>query len=66
MTPEQRERRRIARAVARAYRATGFEVEVDHVVPLRSPIVSGLHVEHNLNIVPSAVNRIKNNKHDVA
>ena len=41
---------------------TGIQWEVDHIVPLASPIVCGLHVEHNLRIVPWTVNRSKSNK----
>jgi hypothetical protein len=40
----------------------GVEYEVDHIVPLQSKIVCGLHVEHNLRIVPMNENRRKLNK----
>ncbi|WP_331540772.1 hypothetical protein [Phenylobacterium sp.] len=36
--------------------------DVDHVLPLRSDWVSGLHVAENLAIVPMSVNRSKGNR----
>lgn len=43
--------------------ATGFEWHVDHLVPLKSALVCGLHVEHNLQIIPGAENISKKNRH---
>jgi hypothetical protein len=41
---------------------TGIKWEVDHIIPLRHPLVCGLHVEHNLRVIPMAQNRRKGNK----
>lgn len=40
----------------------GIKHEVDHIVPLRSPLVCGLHVEHNLQVIPRSVNIEKGNR----
>ena len=41
---------------------TGIKHHVDHIVPLISPLVCGLHVEHNLRVVPADFNWSKNNR----
>lgn len=43
-------------------RVTGMEWEVDHIVPLRSKLVSGLHVEYNLQVIPAVMNKQKGNR----
>ena len=40
---------------------TGYRWEVDHIVPLQSSQVCGLHVENNIRVVPRSVNRSKGN-----
>lgn len=42
--------------------ATGFEWQVDHVVPLQSKKVCGLHNEFNLQVIPAKQNQIKGNR----
>ena len=42
-------------------RETGISHEVDHIVPLQSPKVCGLHAEQNLQIIYATANRKKHN-----
>jgi len=49
----------------RLTRETGMRHEVDHIIPLQSPLVCGLHVETNLQILTSEANKKKRNHFEV-
>lgn len=44
-------------------KATGIAWAVDHIVPLNSRYVCGLHVEHNLAVIPARANSSKGNRY---
>lgn len=48
-------------ALAQVHREAGLDCEVDHMVPLVSERVSGLHVQNNLRVVLTDTNRLKRN-----
>jgi hypothetical protein len=41
---------------------TGIQHEVDHIIPLKNPLVCGLHVPENLQIITASENSRKKNK----
>ncbi len=57
-TPPWADRRLIA-SLRRAARSSGLSL--DHIVPLNHPLVCGLHVEHNLRVIPLKHNLSRGN-----
>lgn len=62
--PEWVDRGAMVAVYEEAYRLsadTGVEHDVDHIIPLNHPYMSGLHVPWNLQPLPSSENRAKHN-----
>lgn len=65
VTPKWANLDAIAAIYAEARRMTtesGVQFQVDHFIPIRHPLVCGLHVEDNLNILTASENRSKGNR----
>jgi hypothetical protein len=52
-------------AIAKIYARCPPGHHVDHEIPLRGRLVSGLHVETNLQYLPASENHRKHNKFEV-
>jgi hypothetical protein len=52
---------RFYREAKRLEKETGIKYHVDHIVPLNSDLVCGLHVEANLQVIPARENVLKRN-----
>ncbi len=50
---------------AAEFRAAGLDVHVDHIIPLRAKLASGLHVHQNLTIKLASWNDSKGNKYEL-
>jgi hypothetical protein len=52
-----------ARLCASRYVATNIKWHVDHIVPLNSKLVCGLHIGCNVQLLPARINIAKGNRH---
>lgn len=50
---------------AERFKETSIRHHVDHVIPLQHPLVCGLHVHTNLQVMPAQENIEKNNNFDI-
>ena len=47
---------------AQVFRVSGFDVQVDHIIPLQGKTVRGFHVHNNLQIITAKRNQMKSNR----
>jgi len=59
---DMKEIRKIYKQASEISKCTGVKHHVDHIIPLRGKIVTGLHVASNLRIIPAVENIKKQNK----
>ena len=64
VTPKWANKEQIAKIYKQsiALSESGQQHHVDHIIPLNHPLVCGLHVEHNLQILTKEANSKKNNR----
>jgi hypothetical protein len=55
----------IYKAARKTQRETGIRMAVDHEIPLKGELVSGLHVHMNLRVIPYIENAQKRNRYHV-
>lgn len=55
--------RKLRNEAKRMSKATGEAYNVDHIVPLLHPLVCGLHVENNMQVLHWRVNAAKSNNY---
>jgi len=52
----------LSRQAKQLYKDTGVVYHIDHIIPLKSSVVCGLHVHNNLQLLPASANISKGNK----